>query len=93
MIDETPSEMSGETPPPVLQWFKVYTGVMTGVYLLCMLAAPIVFWIGMRAAAEERVVLMVQGALLFVIGAIFAVGFALPFFLGRKPWVWVTTWS
>jgi len=88
MIEETPSATSSQTPPPVLKWFKIYTGVMTGVYVLCTLAAPIMFWIGMRTQSEKRVVLMIQGAILFAVGAVFAVAFVVPFFLTRKPWVW-----
>ena len=89
MTRETSPEMPGQTPPPVIGWFKVYTGVMTGIYVLCVLGAPLLFWIGMKTHTDERAVLMIQGAILFLVGAVFAVAFALPFFLARKPWVWI----
>jgi len=89
MIDEIPSDVRGQPPPPALWWFKVYTGVMTGIYVLCMLAAPLLLWIGTRARSEDRVAFLIEAPVLFVVGLVLAIGFALPFFLPRKPWVWI----
>jgi MFS family permease len=82
----TPTETA---PPAVLFWFKIYTGALTALYLLCVLASPVLFVIGMRTHSDERVVALVYGVILLAVGLPFAVACALPFILPRKPWVWV----
>ncbi len=89
MTNETTPGMSGQSPPPVIRWFKVYTGVMTGIYALCIVAGPLVMFAATKVHADERVVLMIQGAILMIVGLLFGIAFALPFFLPRKPWVWI----
>ena len=76
-------------PPRVVFWFRVYTGCMTGIYVLCALAAPLVFFAGTRTRGEDAVVLKVQAGVLLLVGLVFAVVFALPFVLPRKRWVWI----
>ena len=76
-------------PPKVLVWFRVYTGCMTAIYALCVLAAPLVFFAGTRARGEDALVLKIQAGVLLLVGLVFAVVFALPFVLPRKRWVWI----
>jgi len=89
MTNETTPGMPEQTPPPVIGWFKGYTGVMTAIYVLCLLAGPLVMFASTRVHGDERAGLMIQGAVLMVIGLPLAIAFALPFFLRRKRWVWV----
>jgi len=77
------------TPPRVVFWFRIYTGCMTVVYLLCVLAAPLLYFASTRAHGEEAVMFKVQAAVLLAVGAVLAMVFALPFLLPRKPWVWI----
>jgi len=77
------------SPPAVFFWFKVYTGFMTALYVGCLILAPVLFFIGTRSMGEERAVLMIQAVIFGSIGLVLAVACVLPFFLPRKPWVWV----
>ncbi|HOX57323.1 MAG TPA: hypothetical protein P5205_12560 [Candidatus Paceibacterota bacterium] len=76
-------------PPKVVFWFRIYSGCMTGVYALCVLAAPLIFFAGTRSSREDAFVLKIQAGVLLAVGLVFAVVFALPFVLPRRPWVWV----
>ncbi len=75
--------------PKVVFWFRVYTGCMTTLYVLCILAAPVVLFAGTRTAGEHGVVLKIEAVFLLLVGVVLAAAFALPFVLPRKRWVWV----
>ena len=81
--------MTEPIPPPVLRWFKVYAGVMTAIYVLCLIGGPIMIFFAGTVRGDERVLLTIQGTLLAVVGLAFSIACALPFFLPRRPWVWI----
>ncbi len=85
----TPQSVPPSGPPKVVFWFRVYSGCMAGVYVLCMLASPLIFFAGTRSGGEEAVVLKIQAVVLFLVGLVLAVAFALPFVFPRRPWVWI----
>ena len=89
MTDGINPAVSSEAPPAVVTWFKVYTGFMTGLYVLCTLAGPLVMFASTKVGGDEKVGFMIQGAVLMIVGVPLAIAFVLPFFLGRKPWVWI----
>jgi len=89
MTGETATGTAELTPPPVLLWFKFYTAALTALYVLCVLASPVLFVLATRMRGEEKVGAMVYGVILLAIGLPFAIACALPFLLPRKPWVWV----
>lgn len=59
------------------------------MYGLCVLASPVLFVIAAQMQSDEKAGVMIYGVILLVIGLPLAVACALPFFLPRKPWVWV----
>jgi hypothetical protein len=77
------------TAPPVIFWFKVYTVVMTGIYALCLIAGPVMVWIGLQPNDKDSEEFVVQGILVTAICFPLAIAFALSVFLNPKPWVWV----
>jgi MFS family permease len=77
------------TPPPVLFWFRLYAGLMTAMYVGCMVFAPVLLFIGNKTTGDERVELIIQSILLGGVGLVLTIVCALPFFLPRKPWVWI----
>ena len=89
MNGETTATPVGNTPPPVLFWFKFYTGAMMALYALCVLASPVLFVLATQMRGDEKVGAVVYGVILLAVGLPLAVACALPFFLPRKPWVWV----
>jgi MFS family permease len=89
MNGETTTTPTETAPPAVLLWFKIYTGALTALYVLCVLASPVLFVLGMRTHSDDRFVALVYSVILLAIGVPLAVACALPFFLPRKPWVWV----
>ena len=80
---------TGTSPPAVLFWFKIYTGAMTALYALCALASPVLLVLAARMHGDEKVGALVYGVILLAVGLPLAAACALPFFLPRKPWVWV----
>lgn len=78
-----------DQPPKVVFWFRIYAGALTALYVLCMIASVVFFFLATRMHGEERTAFLVNAVLFFVIGLPLAIGCALPFFLPRKPWVWV----
>lgn len=89
MNGEAATGPTAMTPPPVLLWFKIYTGVLTAIYALCVLASPVLFFLASQMRGDEKVGAMVYAVILLAVGLPFAIACALPFFLPRKPWVWV----
>lgn len=75
--------------PQTIVWFRVYAAVMTGLYALCVLAAPRVFLAGTRRMGEEGLLLKIQAGVLLLMGLVFALAFALALVLPRKPWSWI----
>jgi MFS family permease len=89
MTNEPTPAIPMQSPPPVVTWFKVYTGFMTGLYVLCTVAGPVLLFASAKIRGDEKVGLMVQGAVLMIVGLPLAIAFVLPFFLARKRWVWI----
>jgi len=62
---------------------------MAGIYVLCVLASGVFFIAGLRMEGEDRVAFLVNSVIFAAIGLPLAILCALPFFLPRKPWVWI----
>lgn len=79
----------GAPTPAVVTWFKVYCGVLAVLYLLFAGMGVIYFVIPAEememAEAEAKIV----GSVFIGMGGLFFVAAILPFFLPRRPWVWV----
>ena len=75
--------------PQTIVWFRVYAAVMTGLYALCVLAAPLVFLAGARRMGGAGSLLKIQVGVLLLMGLVFALAFALALVLPRKPWGWI----
>lgn len=77
--------------PAVVGWFYVYAGVMMLVYIACVIGGVAMATLGVdqAPAPDDRVAMMFFGVILVATGAVFALLFALPYFLPRKKWVWV----
>ncbi len=81
--------LTSSATPKAVFWFRVYAGCMAGIYALCALAAPLVFFAGTRAAGEQGMVLKIQAVALLLVGLAFAIAFALVFVFPRKHWAWI----
>jgi hypothetical protein len=80
--------------PKVVFWFRIYCGFMTAVYVLMGLGsiAFIVFKSELSGSGKDDLpegFFLVYGIFLVALGLTLAASFAAPFFLPRKPWVWV----
>ena len=62
---------------------------MTALYTLCLLASPVLFVLAGRMHGDEKVGASIYAVILLLIGLPLAVACVLPFFLPRKPWVWI----
>ena len=76
-------------PPPVVVWFKVYTGLMTLLYLVCFVGGVVLVYYADEIPGLDPTEILVQGIILAVMGLPFAIVFALPLFFKPKPWVWI----
>ena len=77
--------------PQVLLWYRVYCGLMAGLYLLVAAGggAMLVFRdkLADRETADEF--WLAYGFLMVVLGVILLLVFLAAFFLPRKPWAWI----
>jgi hypothetical protein len=81
--------MSDLSPPTVLRWFKVYAGVQTALYGICLFVGLLLIFVGARSLEDGREVLVVLGVVLAITGLLLGPACALSFFLPRQPWVWI----
>src|ERR1044071_410400 len=82
----TPTNDIVRTQPPVVKWFRVYCGVLFGLYL-CMVPASWFFFLASppeMPAAEVRFMALLMLATAFV----FAAAFVVPFLVDPRPWLW-----
>ena len=75
--------------PPVLTWFRVYSGAMAALYALVVVlgiffAVAPAAWLEMEPG-ENYVIAIICIA----VGIPFVAAFLAPFFLAPRPWVWV----
>ena len=77
------------TRPPAVRWFYVYSAVLCVVYL-AVAAFCLPFFLVEPAELEMgKTEAVIIGVMMLVMGLVFFVLFLMPFFLPRKPWVWV----
>ncbi len=74
--------------PPVVKWFTAYCAFMAALYLLCMVLGVIFFLFeptdSSRSAEEARI----MGVVLFFVGLLLFIPFAIGVFLPRDRWAW-----
>lgn len=77
--------------PPVWTWYVIYCVVLALIYFLCIVGG-----IAMLAASqmgnlkeEEQVMLVIQGIVLTIMGAVFCVLFGAAPFLPRSKFAWI----
>lgn len=90
--------MSSGSPPPVVFWFKVYSGLLLWIYIACigfgmaMVQFPELFidtsaptGSNLPSGPDEA---YLQGMIYAIGGAVFLVAFAVSFLLGRGKFAW-----
>ncbi|NNE91754.1 MAG: hypothetical protein HKN23_08915 [Verrucomicrobiales bacterium] len=89
MDPHTPPTLPSPTPP-VITWFKVYAGFMAFIYLAVMAMGGFLLVLDDPSMTEEdRLGMIVGGAVYLVLGLVFLVVFLIPFFLKPSPGAWV----
>jgi len=73
----------------VLTWFRVYCGLLSFVYLLCMGLG--IFLLVLRPAELQNDPLLssLMGVLYLVMGLVLMAASLVPFFVPPQPWVWI----
>jgi len=89
MTDEPVFFRDDEPPPGVILWFKLYSGFMSFLYLLCVGASFIFLLVDPAELEIEPVAAKLVGAGLLVVGLALFIVCLLPLLLPRKPWVWI----
>jgi len=87
------------TRPGVVLWFKIFCGFMIAVYLLVagmgavLLAMPDAFTDPNAGFASnqpsDHTEALILGGIYLTLGAVLAIAYAIPFFLGRRKGTWV----
>lgn len=78
--------------PDVYLWLLVYCGLMAMLYLCIMgmgLAGFAAVFLDEGMSEEDRITVPIGGAVLVAIGLALCTAFMLPFFVPRRPWVWI----
>lgn len=77
--------------PPAMKWFRVYAGVMAGLYLLCVALGVVGLAFAEQLADAEMTEAHVglMSVIIGGMGLVFAIAFLLPFFVPRRRWVWI----
>jgi hypothetical protein len=88
MTDE-PIFSNDEPPPGVILWFKLYSGFLSFLYLLCAGASLIFLLVDPVELEMDPVAAKLVGVGLLVVGLALFVACLLPLLLPRKPWVWI----
>lgn len=79
-----------QPPPKVLTWFKGYLAILCLMYLLVIALGVFVFYSASAKPdrfGDEHPAW--TGWAMVILGVLFLIASALPFFLRSKPWVWV----
>ncbi len=84
--------MTSAIPPGVVVWFKVYAGFLCFIYGICI-AIGLLFlllpnWIEFTDPDFPEITAYIYGAVFLVLGLIFLIASALPFFVTPRPWIW-----
>lgn len=75
--------------PAAVTWFLVYCGVLCFLYLGVVAIGIVFLSLDPAQLDQSRMEALVLGGLFTVVGAACLVASALPFFLPRRPWVWI----
>jgi hypothetical protein len=79
-----------EPTPKVVIWFRVYLAFLCVMYGFCVaLGVFFAFFPDYSSGSNDQTSTIINGWLFMVVGSVFLVASALPFFLKPKPWVWV----
>ena len=89
MADESVFIDDHEPPPAVILWFKLYSGFLSFVYLLCVGVSFIFLFVDPAELEIDPVAAKLAGAGLLLLGLVLFVACLLPLFLPRKPWLWI----
>ena len=77
--------------PPVLKWYRIYSGLMALLYVIVLVGVVLVAVFGLHEIAKsEMEVRFLLAYIVLVLGlsALLAGGFIASFFLPVKPWAW-----
>jgi len=74
--------------PPIVFWFKIYTGALSLLYLFCV-ALGVRFFFFPSVLAADKMDSLVMGGLMMGLGLVLFVATLLPLLLKPRPWVWV----
>lgn len=75
--------------PAVVRWFYVYCVVLCVLYLVVAACCLPFFLIEPAELDMGKTEAVLMGVMMLVMGLFFFVLFLMPFFLPRRPWVWV----
>lgn len=79
--------------PGVILWYRIYLGLSVFFCLLAAALGGFFLWpdspMYAQTPPEEHVILKIMGGIYLLIGLLGIVVYLIPFFLGRKPWVWI----
>lgn len=75
--------------PPVVGWFYVYCGVLCLLYLAVSAFCLPFFLMEPSELEMDKTQAVVTGVMFLVMGLVLFILFLMPFFLPRRPWVWV----
>jgi hypothetical protein len=89
MTDESVFIDDHEPPPGVILWFKLYSGFLSFIYLLCVGVSFIFLLVDPGELEMDPVAAKLAGAGLLLLGLVLFVACLLPLFLPRKPWLWI----
>jgi hypothetical protein len=73
--------------PPVWKWYRVYAGVMGGLYLLITIGGVALAVFAPNIDGEQMGLFM--GAMYAIISLPFTAAYIAAFFIPRAPWAWV----
>ena len=75
--------------PGVILWFKLYTGFLSFIYLLCIGLSLIFLFVEPAKLEMDAVSAKVMGAVLLVMGLGLFVACLVPLVVAQRPWVWI----
>lgn len=80
-------------PPPVVFWFKVYTGAVAFMFFLMVVLGLGMIGLSFRnelsTEASDAGVFAMVGGIYLIIGLAFMIASLVPFFVQNDSWVWV----
>lgn len=90
-MDPQPLSMPSVPParPAVVGWFLAYCAFLCVLYLLVAGFSLPFFLLNPDELEMGRAEAIVVGVMFLAMGLVFFVLFLMPFFLPRRPWVWV----